>query len=338
MTTIKDIARLSGYSIGTVSRVINHHPDVSEAARQRIEEIIAQENFQPNSNAKMLKQQTDAPIAIIIRGYANIFFESLLEKTQNILRSAHEEASVVFVDESANEVQTAAQLHMSSHPKAFIFLGGNLEYFRSGLSAVDTPSVLLTNSAADLSFDQLSSYTTDDLEASACAVRYLIACGHRNIGIIGGSPESSGSQVGYRRLLGCRKAFNDKGVTFDEAAQYEPSRFSMEGGYQAATRLLKRSPQITAVFALGDSIAIGAMRAIEDMGLNCPQDVSVIGYDGIAQGRYTVPRLTSIRQDVDALARKGVEDLLVRLQYDRQAIHEIVPFELVEGESVFVKR
>ena len=112
----------------------------------------------------------------------------------------------------------------------------------------------------------------------------------------------------------------------------------MEGGYQAATRLLKRSPQITAVFALGDSIAIGAMRAIEDMGLNCPQDVSVIGYDGIAQGRYTVPRLTSIRQDVDALARKGVEDLLVRLQYDRQAIHEIVPFELVEGESVFVKR
>lgn len=96
MTTIKDIARLSGYSIGTVSRVINQHSDVSPEARKKIEKIIAQENFQPNSNAKLLKQQIKTSVIILVKGQMNIFLEVILEEVQKILNESGEATSVTF--------------------------------------------------------------------------------------------------------------------------------------------------------------------------------------------------------------------------------------------------
>ena len=108
----------------------------------------------------------------------------------------------------------------------------------------------------------------------------------------------------------------------------------MEDGYRAALSILKRKPDCTAVFALSDTIALGAMRAARDLGRRCPEDISIIGFDGIDANKYTVPRLATIHQDADMLARKGVEDLLLRLQYDRAAVNEVIPFTLREGESV----
>ena len=334
MTTIKDIARLSGYSIGTVSRVINNHPDVSEAARIRVKQIIREQNYQPNSNARQLKQQFSSAITIIVKGYENMFFEGILERVQAILRDSGEEAAVIFLDEYANEVKTAIQLCSERKPKGFLFLGGNLEYFRKDGSCMDVPCVLLTNTAKELNLSNLSSYTTNDEEAGYRIIEYLIRKGHSEIGIIGGAVSQSGSQVGFRRMKGCLSAFQEYGIPFREDRQYEPSRFSMAGGYESARKLLKKNPSITAVFAIGDTIALGAMRAILDMGLSIPEDVSVVGYDGIEYCRYSCPRLTTIYQDRETLARKGVEDLLLRINYSYPSTHEEIPYILVEGESV----
>lgn len=338
MTTIKDIAKLSGYSIGTVSRVINHHPDVSEEARMKIEQVIQQENFQPNSNAKQLKQQSNSAITIIVKGYENMFFEGILERVQAILCDSGEEVAVAFLDEYANEVQYALQLCTAKKPKGFIFLGGNLEFFKQDFARIDVPGVLLTNTAESLNLPNLSSYTTDDRLAGYQVIEYLIKAGHREIGIIGGSASRVGSQVGFRRMQGCLEAFQENHIQYNEETNYEPSRFSMQGGYESTQRLLKKNPKITAVFAIGDTIAIGAMRAIQDMGLKVPEDISVIGYDGIEYSRYSVPRLATVHQDTDALARKGVEDLLLRLNYSHPVTHEDVPFQLIEGESVAAPR
>lgn len=334
MTTIKDIARLSGYSIGTVSRVINHHPDVSEEARVKVEQVIREQNFQPNSNAKQLKQQSNSAVTIIVKGYENMFFEGILEQVQAILRDSGEEVAVAFLDEYANEVQAAIQLSAARKPKGFIFLGGNLEFFRQDFGKIDVPGVILTNTAEDLHFSNLSSFTTDDAKAGYEVINYLIENGHREIGIIGGSASRIGSQVGFRRMHGCIESFEKHGLQFNEEMQYEPSRFSMGGGYESTQKLLKKNPKITAIFAIGDTIAIGALRAIKDMGLRCPEDISLIGYDGIESGKYTIPRLATIRQDTDTLARKGVEDMLLRMNYRHAAVHEDIPFELVRGESV----
>lgn len=334
MTTIKDIAKLSGYSIGTVSRVINNHPDVSEEARMRVEQVIREQNFQPNSNAKQLKQQSNSAITIIVKGYENMFFEGILERVQAMLRDSGEEVAVAFLDEYANEVQAAIQLCAAKKPKGFVFLGGNLEFFRQDFDKIDVPCVLLTNTAEELGLKNLSSFTTDDMEAGFAVIEYLAKHGHKEIGIIGGSASQIGSQIGFRRMQGCRNAFDLYGLTFDEAKQYEPSRFSMAGGYESTQRLLKKNPDITAIFAIGDTIAIGCMRAIADMGYSIPNDVSVIGYDGIESSRYSIPRLTTIRQDTATLAKKGVEDILLRINYNHATSNETIPFSLVEGESV----
>ncbi len=334
MTTIKDIAKLSGYSIGTVSRVINNHPDVSEEARRRVQEVIREQNFQPNSYAKQLKQQSNSAITIIIKGNENMFFESILEKVQVMLKESGEDVAVAFLDEYANEVQAAVQLCAARKPKGFIFLGGNLEFFRQDFAKIDVPCVLLTNTAEGLGLKNLSSYTTNDMDAGYAAIEYLIKLGHKKVGIIGGSASKIGSQIGFRRMEGCRNAFQQYGIPYEEDKQYEPSRFSMAGGYESTQRLLKKNPDITAIFALGDTIALGAMRAIYDMGLTVPEDVSVLGYDGIESSHYSIPRLTTIRQDTDMLAKKGVEDILLRINYNHAVTDEYIDFSLVEGESV----
>ncbi len=335
MTTIKDIAKLSGYSIGTVSRVLNDHPNVSQDAKRAIDRVIQEMNYRPNSNAKQLKQQSYSPVIILIKGYSNIFFASLLEQVQKQLRALNEEAAVYYLDEFENEVKAAIQLSMAKKPRGFIFLGGNLEYFKMDFDKIDVPSVLITNTAKELPFTNLSSFSTDDVESSKQVMEHLIAKGHRRIGVIGGTSSKEGSQVGYRRMEGCKKAFQEHGIMFDESLQYEPCRFTMQGGYEAMQSLLLKSPDLTAVFAISDAVALGAMRAIEDAKLSIPEDISMVGYDGIDMVNYTTPRLASVKQDVEQLAYLGVDDLLKRVRKKRvECVHQVVDFDLLGASSI----
>jgi len=334
MTTIKDIAKLTGYSIGTVSRVLNHHPDVSIHAREVIEKVVKETGFQPNTNAKMLKQTMMTDITIIVKGNQNIFFETILEEMQKILRENGEEASVSFLDERANEVEEAIHLCTIRKPKGLIFMGGNPEYFKERFQEISIPSVLTGASAKDLTFDNLSSFSTDDIEGAKAAVDYLLIKGHRHIGIVGGSNDAKIGQIGISRLNGALSMLEKKGIAFDLNRQYEASRFSLSSGYEATRKLLERDKEITGIFALGDMVAIGAMRAICDLGLSIPDDISLIGYDGIVHTRYTIPRLATIQQDIPALAKQSVEDLLIRMNYPRACRHESVPFKVLAGESI----
>lgn len=337
MTTIKDIARLSGYSIGTVSRVMNHHPDVSAEARQKIQEVIARENYQPNTNAKLLKQQADTSITILVKGRQNMFFGDIVEKMQRILKDCNEDVSVVYLDDFANEVQSAIQICTERKPKGLIFLGGNVEYFKQHFGKIEIPAVLLTNDASDLGFENLSSYSVDDEKASKEAVSYLIKQGHRDIGIIGGSAHDINGEVqhvDYIRLQGCKQAFEESQIPFDEWKQYEPCRLSLKDAYIAAKNYLKRRPNTTAIFAISDTVAIGALRAVYDLGKKVPKDISILGYDGISYTGYSIPRLATVLQDTDVLARKGVEDILLRIHFHKKAIHEKIPFRVIAGESV----
>ncbi len=332
MATIKDIARISGYSIGTVSRVLNHRPDVSEEAKKKIQKVIEEEGFQPNTNAKHLKQQSSSSIMVLISGYGNMFFSELLEQIQKELALNGEDASVVFLDENSDSVAEAVRMCLERRPKGIIFLGGTLDDFKNGFEKVNVPCVLLTNYAKDLGFPLLSSFSTDDREASKQAIRLLAQAGHRKIGVIGGFLEHA--SIIENRLSGCEEEFRHWNIPFDRKTHYEECRFSMEGGYTAAAELLERCPDITAVFAMGDTIAIGAMRAIKDLGKQIPEDLSVIGYDGIAASLYTSPRLTTVRLDTAQIAERGVQDLLMRINYTKPAVHELVPYQNIYGGSV----
>ena len=329
--TIKDIARLSGVGVATVSRVLNNHPDVSEDTRRKVLAVVAEQGFQPNTNAKHLKQQTSASIAVIVKGTMNMLFADLVERCQQLLQDAGRDAAVYYLDEDANEVAYAVQLCREYKPLGILFLGGDLEYFQAEFQHITVPCVLLTNSARALEFDNLSSFTTDDEEAACQVVRFLAGRGHKDIGLIGGN--WSCTQIGYRRVRGYQRAFEQLGLPFD-AQRCEPCRYSYADAYDTTKRLLARCPELTALFCVSDVMAIGAIRAIHDLGRRVPEDVSVVGYDGIPLAQFSVPRLATVRQDTQKLAEQGVDLLLRSLQRPCAPVHAVVPFQLISGDSV----
>ena len=330
--TIKDIARLSGCGVATVSRVLNDHPDVSDETRRKVLAVVEAQGFQPNNNAKHLKQQSGTAITILVKGTQNMLFADLVERVQALLRDSGRDAVVYYLDEDADEVAYALQLCRERKPLGIFFLGGDLKLFQSRFQPITVPCVLLTNTAKDLHFDTLSSLTTDDSEAAAQVIEFLAKQGHRRICLLGGN--WSCSQISYRRLEGCRRAFARLGLPFDPERQCEPCRYSMADAYAATKRLLDRRPDLTAIFAMSDVMAIGVVRALRDRGKRVPEDISVVGYDGISMASYSVPRLATVRQDTQRLAERGVDVLLRNIERKNRPVHEVVPFQLIPGESV----
>ena len=328
--TIKDIARLSGYGVATVSRVLNDHPDVSDETRRKVMAVVEAQGFQPNNNAKHLKQQAGTGITILVKGTQNMLFADLVERVQSLLRAEGQDAAVYYLDEDANEVAYALQLCRERKPLGILFLGGDLEFFQAEFQHITIPCVLLTNSARELSYPNLSSITTDDEEAAYQVVRFLAGQGHRSIGLLGGN--WSCTQISYRRVRGCQRAFDELGLPFD-AQRCEPCRSSFTDAYDTTKRLLRRCPDLTALFCLSDVMAMGAIRAIWDLGRRVPDDVSVVGYDGILLSQFSVPRLATVRQDTQKLAERGVDLLLRSLQRPRPPAHEVAPFQPIPGDS-----
>ena len=212
-----------------------------------------------------------------------------------------------------------------------LFLGGDLELFEAGFSPITVPCVLLTNTARELGFGNLSSFTTDDGAAAEQVIELLARRGHRHIGLLGGN--WSCTQIAHCRLMGCRRACVRLGIPFEDR-QCEPCRYSMPEAYAATRRLLERCPELTAIFAVSDVMAMGAIRAIRDMDRRVPEDVSVVGFDGISMSDYLVPRLATVHQNTQHMAERGVDVLLRSIERGSQTLHEVVPFQLIPGESV----
>lgn len=332
MVTIKDIARESGYSVSTVSRVLNNRRDVSPEAKRKIEEIVEAYHFVPNNNAKHLKQTISKTIVVMVKGTSNMLFANIVEEIQSMIARTKYNLEVCYLDEEANEVEQALILCRERNPLGMLFLGGNMEYFEERFEEVDVPCVLVTNQGRDLHFSNLSSVATDDVEAAKCAIDYLIAQGHTKIGILGGDVKSSYTSI--YRYGGCMKSFREHGIEFDEKTNYAKARFSYDSAYRAMKRLYESAGDITAVFAMSDVMAVGAIRALCDLGVKVPEEISVMGFDGIDLAEFYNPKITTIQQQHKTLAARSVKILLSSVDLNTNAVHEIVPFQLVEGESV----
>ena len=333
--TIKDLAAQTGYAVATVSRVLNNHPNVSEKARAVIMEAVEESGFQLNVNAKQLKQQHATSILVVVKGTANELFSELLETIQSQVALTQYPLVVDYLDEEANEVRRALQLCREKKPLGILFLGGNIQSFRADFDKIDVPCVVLTNDMSCLDFQNLSSVTVDDVEACRCAVDSLIALGHQQIAVIGGP---STSDVGRFRFEGCLKSFRSHGIPFDPEQDYRGVRFSFQGGYNAAKDLLEQGRKFTALFTASDVMAVGAIRALHEKGLKVPEDVSVVGFDGLEVGSYLVPKLSSVVQPAQKMAQRSVELLIAQIEDDSKAVHETVPFQLWERESVMAPK
>ena len=330
--TIKDLAAKTGYAVATVSRVLNNHPNVSEKARAVIMEAVEESGFQLNTNAKQLKQQHATSILVVVKGTSNELFGELVETIQGLLAQTQYPMMVDYLDEEANEVRRAVQLCREKKPLGILFLGGNRRNFEADFGKIDIPCVVVTNDMSRLDFPNLSSVSIDGREACRCAVNSLVSHGHRNIVMVGG--ERVVSDTGRSRYEGCLQSIQENGLTFDEEKDYRAVRFSYKGGYKAASDLLAKGRNFTALFAAADVMAIGAIRALADAGLRVPEDVSVVGFDDLKLSSFLVPKLSTVSQPVELMAQRSVEILTRCIKAEGSAVHETVPFTLLERESV----
>ncbi|MBP3588025.1 MAG: LacI family DNA-binding transcriptional regulator [Clostridia bacterium] len=333
--TIKDLARESGYSLGTVSRVLNGHPNVSEKARKAVMAIVEAQGFELNTNAKNLKQTQGNCVLVMVKGRGNELFASMVEQYQTIFAETGHPLIIDYIDELDHEVRRAAALCREKKPLGVLFLGGTHQNFREEFSKIRVPSVLVTVDARDLGFENLSSVAADDQKGAAAAVDYLLRCGHRDLMVLGADRMLSGP--GHDRYAGCLEAHADYGLEFEES-RYYTCRFSFHSGYEAMKRALDDGVSCTAVFAMADVIAIGAIRAIRERGLRVPEDISVVGYDGLVIGDFLQPRLSTVAQPTDAMAKRSAQMLLQQIKHNTKADHVTVPFSLDCKESVQGRR
>jgi len=328
--TIKDLAEKTGYGVGTVSRVLNNHPNVSEKARKAILQEVEESGFQINANARQLKQHATGILAVV-KGTSNELFADIVEAIQKLVSYTPYPLYVDYMDEDSNEVLRGVQLCREKKPLGILFLGGNRVNFLADFKKIDIPCVLVSDDASGLPFANLSSVCTDDRQAARCAMDSLIALGHRDFAIVGGDRETS--DTSRLRYEGCMQSFQKHGIEFDEEKAYQGVRFSYMDGYNATQQLIANDCHFTALFAEADVMAIGAIRALHNNGLRVPQDVSVMGFDGLALGSFLVPQLSTVVQSAETMARRSVEILINCIEHGGEAVHEFVPYSLAQRES-----
>lgn len=329
--TIKDLAKLTGYSVGTISRVMNDQPNVSPKTREAVLAAVKRYGFQLNATAKILKQQQTNSVLVVVKGMTSELLTGLVRRISNLFADTSYQLDVDFIDEDDNEVLRAVRLCAEKKPRGVLFLGGNPQHFSEHFHDITVPCVLITNSAQDLDIPNLSSVTTDDRRAAEAAVDALLEMGHREIAIIGGDRQVS--DMSRRRWEGCRAALQRAGIAYDDRRDYCRARYDYAGGYQAARRLLTSKPDMTAIFAMSDVMAVGAIRLLRDQGRRVPEDVSVMGFDGLTIGEYLSPKLATITQNLKELADRSVELLRQSMEHSAPAAHLTVPFTVNCKES-----
>lgn len=323
--TIRDIAQQAGVSISTVSRVLNNRPDVQSETRERVMRVVEKYNYTQNNNARNLKQRSMDFIAIIVRGRRNIFLTSIAERILEIGSKGPIKYLLRFIDEKADEFESARQLYAERRLCGVIFLGSNTFGQETDIERLGIPCVFTTIEAPPLA--GVSSVSVNNYTCGRMAADYLFSLGHRRIAYAGAqSNDSTG-----KRFFGLKESYAVHGEPFDETL-FIHSYFSLDGAYNAATELLSRTRNFTALFAASDTIALGAIRALNEQGLSVPGDVSIVGFDGIEIGQYSQPRLTTISQPVDLLAQKSAE-LMERALDGGPGEHLLLDAEFIIGGS-----
>ncbi len=335
--TIKDIARLCGVSISTVSRAINNDPEINKNTRDRVMEVVREFNYIPNNSARNLKMTESNTVALIVKGINNPFFLGMFPLFQAQLEKEGYQYLLHTVGGDADESYVAEEIAKEKRLKGIIFLGGQMDYPEKVLENIRVPLVLCSVAGVSRNIDitpTVSSVSIDDVAESYKLVDYLVKHGHRRIAIITG--QKNDYTVGKMRLRGYINALKDNGIPYDEelVGYMEDPEFTEANGYSIMKKMLESGKEFTAVFVISDRMAVGATKAIYDAGKKIPEDISVIGFDGIELTRYLQPSLTTVIQPVQQMVDSSIHLLMEQINGspERQAL--AYSAELHERDSV----
>ena len=332
--TIKDIAERCGVSVSTVSRVLNDHPDVSAANREKVMAVVRELHYVPNNSARdLVKSQADA-VGLVVRGVGNPFFTGVIRAIEHACNEAGYTVVLHQIRSGEDELRAGAELARSKRLRGLILLGGCFDYTPEQTAPLGVPFVCCTytNSFGTLGKGAYSSVSIDDQKEAYRAVRLLTEQGHRKIAVLLDSVhDRSISELRYR---GYCQALKDSGIPLDPELVEETVTFEMSDGYLGMKRLLARRKDFTAAFVISDSMAIAAIKALHENGKRVPEDCSVVAIDGIDLSVYTIPTLTTLVQPQEAMGENSVRILVDMIEGRAGHRHVQLETTIREGGSV----
>lgn len=270
-------------------------------------------------------------VGVLLNGIANPFLSCMLNVVQTELDKRRYTMLLQQVEQNVDEIDAAAALVREKNPRGLIFLGGSFHQNTGKLAHLGIASVMVTGTIQkDVSRENFSSVTIDDYQAGYDLAVRIYDAGHRKIAVIGHIRADFG--VSRLRIDGFTHALRERGVIFGHETTAYAGEYTMRGGYNAAVQLIQKT-KVTCIFCVSDLIAIGAMRALHDCRMSVPGDVSVIGFDGIDEGRYFVPSLATVKQPDAQMALEAVDILMNRLEQEKPNEHRVCVPEFLEGES-----
>jgi LacI family transcriptional regulator len=301
--TMRDVARLARVSVTTVSTIVNGRGGVRPELIRRVEDAIATLDYHPNEVARSLKVNRTFTIGIVVPDVSNLFFNNILRGVES--KARRNGFSVVLCDSHEDPVQERDLLTMLVRRRVdgILLASAELELAESRLVRRRPPIVCFDREPRGF---KGGAVVIDNVLASYQAARHLIELGHERIATIAG-PETT--LTGSGRVEGFRKALQEAHLPLREE-YIRPGGFSMEGGYRAALEILQLPNPPTAVFACNNRMTLGLMSALKDLGLKCPQDVSVCGFDDFDWSDLFSPRLTIVVQPSYEMGELATEMLL----------------------------
>ncbi|MER6206987.1 MULTISPECIES: LacI family DNA-binding transcriptional regulator [unclassified Streptomyces] len=315
--TLEEVAARAGVGRGTVSRVINGSPRVSDATRAAVEAAVAELEYVPNTAARALAANRTDAIALVVpepetRFFAEPYFSDMLKGVGTQLADTELQLLLIFAG-SDRERQRLAQYLAAHRVDGVLLVSVHADDpLPDLLAALEIPAVISGPRSAT---EPLTSVDSDNYGGARSAVEHLLSRGRTRIAHITGRLDVYGAQ---RRVDGYRAALLDAGHEVDEHL-IQPGDFTEEGGRRAMTELLLRRPDVDAVFAGSDVMAAGARQVLREEGRRIPDDVALVGYDDSAIARHMDPPLTSVRQPIEEMGRSMIDLLLAEIADRRPA-------------------
>lgn len=302
-----DVASAAGVSVATVSAVVNGTAPVSQALRGRIESAISEIGYKRNAIARSLKMGTTRTIGLVVADITNPFFTDVVSVIQDVLHRAGYAVMLCCTDEDPKMQDEQVALLIDRMVDGLIIApAGNDDHLRQLVSGANVPVVLIDRLCHDLEADAV---VLDNHHAVETATNYIINLGHRSIGYISGSLDTS---TGRDRLAGYRTALEAAGIDYrDDLVRI--GNFREKDAYKAAMQLLTRPDRPSAIFSANNLMVIGVMKAIRDIGLSCPEDISVASFDDFPWADVFQPHLTTIAQPVQAIGEQAADLILDRI-------------------------
>lgn len=336
--TIYDIAREAKVGIGTVSRVFNNHPSVSEETRDRVLRVANRLNYQPHPYARGLARKRTNSILAVVPFFTTYFFVEILQGVQSKLSEVDCDLILYGVNHPDQVEASLRRNAMRGRVDGLLFFSMKLpDNFADEYKNLKIPVVLVDTFQKD--FDALN---VENVEGGLTATRHLLSLGHKRIGMLNANLESVPAR---ERLQGYQKAMKEAGLGLDpdlvkKSASPLLDGFTRETGYRLMKEFLLLGPKMpTAVFAASDIQAIGALAAIQEAGLQCPEDIALVGYDDIVLASHL--GLSTIRQPMYEMGSLAIEKLMDRMKNpDRPPSHTTFVPKLVvrrtSGDSVIL--